>query len=224
MNEELLQIMRERLPRIPGTIKSILVSSGWVSLSEQLANEIALTKEQSVDLQLEIAFVLLGLVHPDDFRNKIEDVLRLSKEEVDLIVTKVGSKVFAPIQHTLVEFFEKEASENPDDIIIPEKTPMQMPDIAPENLPTDEEGESLLTSFTPSSEGEETMEPLAHPFEEKMRKVFTAGQQSLGDLAIEPRLPGAPAPTSVVPLVPHVPNVPPTPPIYQADPYREAIE
>lgn len=89
------------------------------------------------------------------------------------------------------------------------------PDIAPDNLPTDEGPESFLPPI-PQKPLEATDEvpswdiTPAHPFEEKMRKVFTAGQQSMGDLTIEPATPQiAPPDTSRT---------------YHADPYREPIE
>jgi hypothetical protein len=48
-----------------------------------------------------------------------------------------------------------------------------------------------------------------------MKKVFTAGQQSMGDLAIEA---AAPASAEQQPQTPNAPR------IYHADPYREPIE
>ncbi len=96
------------------------------------------------------------------------------------------------------------------------------PDVVPDNLPVADEVEPLIPPIPEkisvgaslsAQTGEETP---AHPFEEKMKQVFTAGQQSMGDLSIEPATSSS--------AVPSVPNVPPTPPIYHVDPYREAIE
>jgi len=118
----------------------------------------------------------------------------------------------------------------------PARTWEKTPDIAPDNLPTDtaseapEEPESFLPPLTPKPShlgvelpsGEAT-----HPFEEKMKKVFTAGQQSANDFAIEPLTPQS-APTPVLASSPMIneqwSNIPPSPRTTSADPYREPIE
>lgn len=87
------------------------------------------------------------------------------------------------------------------------------PEIIPDNLPTEEDTEALLPNLIPKTIQPEPVTPTpetetGHPFEEKMKKVFTAGQQSMGEFAIEPV----------------EPQTPKAPPIYHADPYREPIE
>ena len=103
-----------------------------------------------------------------------------------------------------------------NDEITPAKTWEKMPDVAPDNLPVGEmENEKLTTKSEKIDDGEipfipnliaktrpegseEENEP--HPFEEKMKKVFTGASTTIGDLAIE-----TPAP------------------IIKDDPYREMI-
>jgi len=83
------------------------------------------------------------------------------------------------------------------------------PEVVPQNLPTEETTESFLPNLTPkTTEPEPTLvaSPEVHPFEEKMQKVFTAGQQSMGDLTITQAVAQAPRPASL------------------GDPYREPIE
>lgn len=86
-------------------------------------------------------------------------------------------------------------------------------DAAPENLPIADEALPLMPPIPPKTPASEQAETPAHPFEEKMKQVFTGGQQTIVDLAIEPATPSAPAPQVSNP-----------PPIYRADPYREPIE
>lgn len=90
--------------------------------------------------------------------------------------------------------------------------------IAPDNLPTGEplETEPLIPPIPPKNTVS-TSETPTHPFEEKMKRVFTAGAQSIEDLSIEPSSPqSAPMPT---------PSPTPTTPRPAAfDPYREPIE
>ncbi|MCK9344715.1 MAG: hypothetical protein M0P64_01160 [Candidatus Pacebacteria bacterium] len=90
------------------------------------------------------------------------------------------------------------------------------PEVVPDNLPTEDAAESFLPNLTPKTvaqtETTTTAEPEGHPFEEKMKKVFTAGQQSMGELAIEQTVPATSTPERNAP------------PIYHTDPYREPIE
>lgn len=116
----------------------------------------------------------------------------------------------------------------------PTRTWEKTPDIAPNNLPTVDETEPLFPPIPPktatpdfnfdqttkSTDSEtklsnEETEP-AHPFEEKMKRVFTGGQQSVGEFTIEAAAPQVSATET--------PQSPKAPPIYHADPYREAIE
>lgn len=86
---------------------------------------------------------------------------------------------------------------------------------APDNLPVAEPPEYLTPPLAPKSANleveppseEESTEP-AHPFEEKMKRVFTGGQQTMGDLTLTPAAPQVPTATQ--------PS--------HSDPYREAIE
>lgn len=90
---------------------------------------------------------------------------------------------------------------------------------APDNLPVAEAPEYLVPSI-PSKTSvlesrlkgapprEEESEEEAHPFEEKMKRVFTGGQQTMGDLTLTPAAPQVPTATQ--------PS--------HSDPYREPIE
>lgn len=75
-----------------------------------------------------------------------------------------------------------------------EKTPETKPD----NLPTEETTESFLPNLMPKTinpinsapttltpQTKEVPEGNSHPFEETMKKTFTAGKQSMGELSIE---------------------------------------
>jgi len=105
---------------------------------------------------------------------------------------------------------------NPGVKIIDTKNWEKRADVAPDNLPVAEEIIPLnppIPSKTPSSETQTPRDTATHPFEEKMKKVFSSGQQSMGDLAIE-------APTTQTPAA----QAQKPPEIYHSDPYREAIE
>lgn len=126
----------------------------------------------------------------------------------------------------------------PKEILVATPTPPEPtrvwekePDVAPDNLPIAEEIELAAPLIPPISPKAPSLEVLplneapepVHPFEEKMKKVFTAGPQSMNELALEQVTPGAtPATTSEV--LPAATETPKSTPPRHADPYREPIE
>ncbi|MBI3634308.1 MAG: hypothetical protein HY228_01670 [Candidatus Yonathbacteria bacterium] len=101
---------------------------------------------------------------------------------------------------------------------VPSKTWEKMPDVAPDNLPVGEEkneklkteeirgGEispipTLIQKTRPGGDESEETAGETHPFEEKMKKVFTGAAISIGELVIET-----------------------PPPMTKNDPYREPME
>lgn len=234
--EEQISVAFNKLPR---GVQDIVFTPEIDKKVQKLGVDAGLLIDQLSTLNNLVNFAIMNLIPRDSFSSIIKEELSVTNEVAEKLTDAISREIFAPIEameaqakkesviyeseDNILETKEDEEKEPVTTTQVSLKVNEKMPDVAPENLPTEEGGESFLPPI-PSKFGAVGEEIPAHPFEEKMRKVFTAGQQSLGDLAIEPRLPGAPAPTSVVPLVPHVPNVPPTPPIYQADPYREAIE
>ncbi|HBB44110.1 MAG: hypothetical protein UW27_C0007G0021 [Parcubacteria group bacterium GW2011_GWA1_44_13] len=229
MDNEAEKIFKEQLGKLPNEVTSFLSSAPWSEDLDEIGSLYNLPENELYGFKREATLALVGLVHPDAFSVMLEQEVGIKGAVLEALVANVEKKIFSPIRPALVEFFEKEArNDSVQTQAVAEEAPLaqaspsvvsgsvlnvhRIPDVAPENLPT-EEGESLLTSFTPEFEEAEAKETPTHPFEEKMKKVFTAGQQSLGELAIEPSAP----PLSAT-------QAPKAPPIYQADPYREPIE
>lgn len=212
-DNEIEKILREQIKKLPKEVVTFISSTDWGSEANEIGSLYNLSNEELFTFKQEITFVLAGLIHPDEFKEVLEQEAGIEGTVLEELVTNVEKKIFSPIRPALVEFFEKEALKSAeDDVVTTEKTRTQMPDVAPDNLPTEEGGEPLIPPI-PSKFGRGEAEIPSHPFEEKMKKVFTAGQQSMGELTLE-------APAQKTPS----PQAPKTPPIYQADPYREAIE
>ncbi len=222
MEKETEKIFNEQLEKLPSEVVDFISSTNWDTDTDEIGSLFNLSEEKLGSFKQEVTLVLAGLVHPDEFRDTLEQEAGIEGSVLDAIVANVEKKIFAPIRPALIEFFEKESAENTEEpsIATASQSPVsgqmsnfpRRPDVAPDNLPTDEGGESLLPPI-PLRFGTDEKETPAHPFEEKMKKVFTAGQQSLGDLAIEP---SSPASSST--------QAPKAPPIFHADPYREPIE
>lgn len=161
--------------------------------------------------------VFLQIINPIRSKEKEEEKAQAealekakAEEEIDELVEEA-----VEVENAEKETTHEEVSPVPLAPNVP-RAP-QLSGIAPDNLPVAEPPEYLIPPLSPKpahleawppSDGEESAET-AHPFEEKMKRVFTAGQQSMGELTLEPVAPPIPVPNTA--RLSH-------------DPYREAIE
>lgn len=221
--DEQITLAFDKLPR---GVQDVVFSPGIEQKVQKICTEAGFNADQAKKLTGLVNFVIMDLTSQQEFSTSAEKELSITSEIANRLSVDVSREIFASIEametqskkeekiyeiNSLNE--EGEASISEESIPeIPDIKTIKAPDVAPDNLPTDEEGESLLPPI-PLKFGAEGVSAPAHPFEEKMKKVFTAGQQSLGDLAIEP-----PSQTS------SPTQAPKAPPIFHADPYREPIE
>lgn len=252
MEEETDKILKDQLRKLPKEILDFISSTSWDTDLDEIGSLYNLSETERADFKREVTLVLAGLTHPDEFHTTLEQEVGIQGAVLDAIVNATEERIFAPVRPALVEFFERESAESSVDVPVqeeiietiptsaptptpaptPARTWEKEPDVAPDNLPTAEEPESFLPPIPQKKESEPLVWDITHtpthPFEEKMKKVFTAGQQSMGDFSIEPA--GQQAPQVAPPSVPmsavngQMSNVPPVSRTYHADPYREPIE
>lgn len=237
MNDETQQIFKEQIGKLPSEVVNFISSANWDEDLDEIGSLYNLSPEELSGLHREATLVLAGLVHPDEFGDNLEQEAGIHGAVRDAIVTAVEQRIFAPVRSALVEFLEQEEAEveSPSKVANEEKgTPIAPTETletkeikstawksgtAPDNLPIAEAPEYLVppipskTSILESrlkgaSPREEESEEEVHPFEEKMKRVFTAGQQAMGDLTLTPTAPQVPTATQ--------PS--------HSDPYREPIE
>ena len=243
MQTETEKIFAEQLGKLPPEIIDFISSTNWDADINEIGMLYNLSPEELQVYRREVTLTLVGLVHPDEFKETLKQEMGMDGTFLDTIVATTEQRIFAPVRPALIAFFEaedaketleegsvpepmnegevtlsNEALQQQEALIIPglisppatepEKVWAKKPDIAPDNLPTGEV-ESFLPNLTPKQTdlGTEVPSESVPPFEEKMKRVFTAGQQSIDELAI---------------------NTPQAQPVathsYHADPYREAIE
>lgn len=229
MNSETQKIFAEQIGLLPKEVVTFLSSTNWAQDLNEIGSLYNLNEEALSIFNREASLVLVGLTHPDEFRETLEQEADLHGAVLDAVVGSVENKIFAPVRSALVSFIENEGAEETEEeveeesptieyaapqepVVITKEPTIERPraqaaDIAPDNLPVAEEVEPLIPPIPAKISPAPSSEP-AHPFEEKMKKVFTAGQQTMGEFTLE-----APAP-----------QTPKAPPIYHADPYREPIE
>ncbi|OHA80018.1 MAG: hypothetical protein A2747_00965 [Candidatus Yonathbacteria bacterium RIFCSPHIGHO2_01_FULL_44_41] len=245
METETEQIFKEQLGKLPAEVVDFISSASWEENLDEIAALYNLPEKEQGDFKLEVTLVLAGLIHPDAFSETLEQEVGIKGSVLEAIVRAVEQKIFSPIRPALVDFLEKEAvmseEEEKQEEVIPEEAiaeepRVKAPDVAPDNLPVAEETEPLLP-LVPFKLDEESTEPLIppippktphleaslpsevaeppHPFEEKMKQVFTAGMQPMvapkNELMTETQTPSV-YNNTIKPLTPHV------------DPYREPIE
>lgn len=223
METETDKIFKKQLRILPEEVVDFISSTNWDEDLGEIGSLYNLSKEEVALLEREVTLVLMGLVHPDEFRDALEEEGVVTNRAVlEALVANVENKIFAPIRPALIEFLEKEAEKN---------TLAQ----APDNLPTEETVESFLPKLTPkiimpAPVGQEAV----HPFEEKMQDLFTAGQPPVSNVAVAPaiqnfpqeNLGGQAIPQTFTPVAPapQVQKAPPSSPLSSTDPYRETIE
>lgn len=228
MENDIETIFSRQAEVLPTEVRRFVASGEWERDLGDVAARFGLSEDNTDSLRIEIALVFAGLVHPDEFRSALASELEgLDSATLDALASEVEANIFAPVRPMLERFFaeqeetgstavqqeemqpptiQQEVASPP----IPPPVAERMRDVAPDNLPTGEiqsqglEETPLMPTIKPKtrpsddvSEASEA-EP-AHPFEEKMKNVFTGGGADISNLALPPT---------------HV----------SADPYRELIE
>ena len=237
MNEQLTQLLDIQFPKLPKTIQDLFLSGKVSTVVAELGGTLGFTQDQSDDLGLEVLLLISGLSDPKEFPQTLKERLNLNEVTLGTLIDSLEEKILESIYPDLVRFYEQdqarmakaEAEENareatpapatPEPVVVKiwEKTP----EIVPDNLPTDESipagilpEESFIPALTPKPTPEAptpALEP-AHPFEEKMQKVFTAGAPAMENFELENTVEEKPKPVIVTARpVSH-------------DPYREPIE
>lgn len=253
MENETQKIFEEQVLKLPNAVVSFLASSTWNEELEGIGSMYNLAPEQLSSYKQEVALVLAGLVHPNEFSKTLAGEVGLQGSVLEAIVSATEQKVFATVRHALVDFFEHEEELPQETAPVAAVAPQQ--NTAPANLPTAPEPEHLIppipAKVVPLAPAPEPMP--VHPFEEKMKRVLTAGESSLGKVVLEqatavippPEQPAVPSPAIPPQGAPSVYIADTTMPkpsaqapavekftapastttrVYRADPYREPIE
>lgn len=238
MDNETQKIFEEQLLKLPQEVVAFLSTASWNDELDSISSLYNLNDDQTTNLKREVALVLAGLVHPNAISSNLEQEAGINGAVLEAVVAAVEKKIFASVRTALVDFVEKEEAAidatpaTPEEAAVPtEPAPNVAPKPvgAPENLPVAPEPEHLIPPIPPKMEAvfapvPPQAEEMGHPFEEKMKQVFTSGQPAADDLVLKPAAPTAMADTFVSPPTPAPQETPKAAPSRLADPYREPIE
>lgn len=244
--------INKAMDALPYEIHKILFGTNIERKVQKLGFEAGLLIEQLKTLNTLVNYAIMNLVSRKDIAPVLEKEFALPTIEAQELSSGIARDVFSSIEAieaqvkkekemyetttqpktAATEKTKQESNEIPTDLVTtpePTRTWGKTLDVAPDNLPTAEaeEPESFLPPIPPKNIQVEPTETPAHPFEEKMKRVFTAGEQSMGELTLEPSPKNIPQENLVIPAAPR-PAATPTPAPNTASPrqdlYREPIE
>lgn len=208
---------------LPKVTQDILFTPEIEHGVQKIGLEAGLLIDQLKNLNTIVNYAILGLLSEEELVMECKQIFNLDESVSKKLIESISREILLPNKEMRDKalLIEKEAEKialeekgeqaPPQTAQEPAKVWEKAPDVAPDNLPIAEEGEPPLPQITPTFGRMETEGTATHPFEEKLKKVFTAGQQSMGELTIEP-------------TATQETTAPDAPRIYHADPYRETIE
>lgn len=97
MTEELTQIIKRELAKLPEEHRRAIESLSWESITAEVGKIHLLTNEEITALQTEVLIGLIGLTYPATFVTDIEDNVGTTKEEANKIANELGEKIFYPV-------------------------------------------------------------------------------------------------------------------------------
>lgn len=234
MDEDINNFFQKQAEVLPSEIRKYIISGEWEQNLNTIIQKFKLSEETAGVLGREVMIVLSGLEHPGVFRGEFaSDISDIDDATIDAVVADVSNLIFQPIRPALEKFFQEQDSAEeptptpvraqesqkekekitipaPPSLVAPSRVWEKLPEVVPENLPT---GEVVVPEVVQNNVPP-TLAPVpseqTHPFEEKMKKVFTGGVVDRRGLVLEQK--GVHEQSSgAVPRAAH-------------DPYREPIE
>lgn len=98
MTEELKQIFKEELIKLPREAQEAINNFAWGKITEEIGKKHSLSESEINKLQAEVAIILVGVESQDLFQENIENNLRLSKENSEKIREEVFQKIFESVR------------------------------------------------------------------------------------------------------------------------------
>lgn len=207
METKAQEIFKKQLIKLPAEVTSFLTSADWDHDLDEICKSSNLSEDEIFGFKREVTLVLVGLVHPDGLIITLEQEVNIQGEILEKIVREVEEKILAPIRTPLLEFFKNEGG----GVMNNKQSIMNNGGETPQSSDTSLQGETgikiplremvapvgdeaVIPEFSPLlSPPYQLPASPAHPFEEKMKKVFTAGSQNMGDFVLEPPVPQPPS-------------------------------
>lgn len=106
MDPEIEKIIKERMEKLPDSIRSVLANPGLNEKIMSIGKKNGLDPEQLGILQIETYLVLLGLVHIDDYPDELKNSLKIEDLKLNGVLNDINAEILNPIREKLKEMYE----------------------------------------------------------------------------------------------------------------------
>lgn len=139
MNEpiDLLQIKIDKAKsELPEATRKAIEAVDWKSVILTMRQTKGYSFEQLGDLEIETELMLVGITSPEDYPKELENRMKISKSQVDVLVNDMNMQVFSKIREELIKNIERSnASANrPITTNTPNTTEQPAPQIKKEEM------------------------------------------------------------------------------------------
>lgn len=105
---DMLQIKIERArDELPEETRKAIDAVDWRGVILSLREKKGFSYEQLEDLELETELLLCGLSAPENYPKELQEKLKITKPQVDLLVNEMNELVFKKIREVLIQNTEK---------------------------------------------------------------------------------------------------------------------
>ena len=225
MNDEVKKIIGESYKRLPFDLKKAIVSNETRQRLQAVVERHQLYSDQTDDLEMETALVMLGLRPPADFITNVKNALNVSEEKARAIAEDINTEIFRPVRESLkkIHGISEEPPTTPPLTIPPLNLPPTPPPIVPKPPPP------LLTPPPPTLPAiiENIKPAMPEKLEERENEAELNREEILAGIEnpvlARPARIASLASSAAIASKPEIKEVT-SKPNYQDDPYREPLK
>lgn len=110
-NEEIKKAIAQRFDNLQPEIQDIIMSQDYERSLVEIIGDFDLNPEQMKELEFNTTMVLLGEIHPDEYKRAMQESMNVSENILEKIVASVEQKIFKSVRSMIVENWEKDDRE-----------------------------------------------------------------------------------------------------------------
>lgn len=118
-NEDIKKLIAERFDNLQKEIQDLIMSKKYEDILVNISKDFNLKEEEIKNLDLNTILVLLGEIHPNDYKKSLMEDLNLEKEKLNTIVDRVEGEILKDIKSLIIKNWEKEDEEEKNFYNIP---------------------------------------------------------------------------------------------------------
>ena len=109
--EELQKQIALYYSKLPSDVQEVFAKMEWLENLKKISEKYALKNEYEQILRTETTLVLLGIIHLDEYEEKIKKELGLQKEQADKMLAEINDAILKPIRPQLSTTFKQNVKE-----------------------------------------------------------------------------------------------------------------